>query len=159
MRDANAEANKFLESKDIYPTFICQGGAKTDWLWSVTLEQRFDCVIIAIGSNELASVTVEKLQDKLNDYSYYLLSRGYTNHVVIMGLWPRKSTAFNIRARLFNFLSRTSMYWHQGVLFWEWSKKLTFHFSDQVHLTNKAYRRALKYVISPVQFLFEYNSK
>ena len=120
MRDANAEANHFLESKDIYPTFVCQGGAKTDWLWSVTLEQRFDCVIIAIGSNELASVTVEKLQDKLNDYSYYLLSRGYTNHVVIMGLWPRKSTAFNIRARLFKFLSRTSMYWHQGVLFWEW---------------------------------------
>ena len=26
----------FLESKDIYPTFICQGGAKTDWLWRIT---------------------------------------------------------------------------------------------------------------------------
>ena len=159
MRDANIAANKFLESKDITPTFICQGGAGTDWLWRIHHEEQFDCIILAIGSNELGRCTVERLQDRLNDYAFYLLSNRFTRHVVVMGLWPRKSQGFSVRARLFNSLSRKQMYWHSGVLFWDWSKKLTYRFADNVHLTGNSYRRALKYLISPIQYLFPYSSK
>ena len=48
LREANIQANYFLESKDILPSFFCQGGAKSDWLWSVRLDQQYDCIIIAI---------------------------------------------------------------------------------------------------------------
>ena len=159
LREAYIQANYFLESKDILPSFFCRGGAKSDWLWSEHLDQQYDCNLIAIGSNELACCTVEQLQDRLNDYSYHLLCHGFTKHVVIMGLWPRKSEIFSLRARLFNKLSRHNMYWHSGILFWNWSRKLTFRFDGAVHLTKNAYRRALKFIISPVQYIFPYNSK
>ena len=72
LREAYIQANYFLESKDILPSFFCRGGAKSDWLWSEHLDQQYDCNLIAIGSNELACCTVEQLQDRLNDYSYHL---------------------------------------------------------------------------------------
>ena len=159
MRDADMAANSFLASKNILATFICQGGATTQWLWNVELDRQFDCIVIAIGSNELSSCTIEQLQDRLNDFGRHLIHNGYTNNIIIMGLWPRKSPSFSVRAQLFNKLSRRRMYWCAGILFWEWSKKLTFRFSDDVHLTKNSYRRALKYVISPIQCIFPYDSK
>ena len=159
MRDANDAANNFLGTKSIEATFFFKGGATTKWLWSVELCQQFDCIILAIGSNELAKCTIEQLQDSLNHYASYLIHQQFTCNVIIMGLWPRKSQSFSIRARLFNKIGKHQMYWTSGVLFWNWSRKLTYQFCDDVHLMNNAYKRALKYLISPVQILFPYQSK
>ena len=110
LRDTNIAANKFLESNDITPTFICQGGPGTDWLWRIHLEEQFDCIILAIGSNELGRCTVERLQDQLNDFAFYLLSNGFTRHIVVSGFWPCKSQGFSTQAWPFNSLRREHMY-------------------------------------------------
>ena len=100
----------------------------------------------------MACCTVEQLQDRLNDYSYHLLCHGFTQHMIIMGLWPRKSEIFSLRARLFNKLSRHNMYWHSGILFWDWSRKLTYKFDGAVHLTKNACVFKVYYISSSIHF-------
>lgn len=156
------ECNKermFIESKNMEVTFIHRGGARTDWLWTVSIETIYDIIILSIGSNDLKHVTIEKLQDQLNEYARFLISNGYAADVVVFGLWPRVCPRFTTRAKLFNKLSRESMRWSPHVLFWNWSTRLKFHFCDPVHLKRKCYHRALKYLISPVFFLTRNNNQ
>ena len=149
-----AEANQqtgYLQKKMFTPTFIFKGGAWTNWLWTVQLNEQFDYIVLAIGSNELQSCSIENLLGKLDSYAHFLVANGYCKKAFVMGLWPRPNVGFCNKAWRFNERGMTR-HWHQDVMFWKWSKKLRFCFEDQAHLKKQCYVRALKYLISPVIF-------
>lgn len=151
--EIESQKYQFLQSKGYHPKFFHRGGAKCNWLWTIEFKEYFDIVIICIGSNQLGQCTIEQLQDDLNQYSSYLIENQLCTNVVIMGLWPRQGTQFSTRFMLFNRMSRRSMRWSRGVLFWEWSSKLHFDFIDEVHVTKRTYKRSLTYLCSPILYI------
>jgi hypothetical protein len=92
---------------------------------------------------------------------------GYANQytrfaakVIIMTVFPRQCTKYmNSLAELNDLITRHS---NNVIVGWRWSKKFDRHMTlraDGVHLTDKAYKKACKYLVSPVLLFFKPSSK
>lgn len=135
--------------------FRCQGGAKVGFLQrSMPRPGSYDIVVFSIGSNDLSrGIKPVELMAELQTQALLYLNSGACRFVIIMGLWPRKSSFFNTLAREFNLLTCAD----SRVTFWKWPKKFKVKIlADKVHLYDQCYRRAVKYLASPILYVTKY---
>lgn len=157
MRRLSQNAENFYSERRLSVHFRHRGGATTNFLEIPEGQQTFDIIVFAIGSNDLDSdfLTPQQLLNKLLSYASQYLSAGYCRKVIIMGLWPRANRAFNKKSMQFNSLG--SYLRAQNIVFWNWSDHLKVKLSrDRVHLVQNSYRRALRYLASPIFYVLKY---
>lgn len=157
VRRISQMAGSFFLDRKLEVSFRHRGGATVDFLSIPPGQEYFDVVVFALGSNDLDSGLLQpgQLLDRLvlqaNDY----IAAGLCSRVIIMGLWPRANRFFNRQSRLFNELGSAQR--SGKILFWNWSRKLKVRIgADRVHLVQNSYRRALKYLASPMLYVLKY---
>ena len=149
----------YFSRRNLSVEFRCRGGARTNYLEVPANQQQYDVIILVIGSNNLG--------DGIAPSSVYASLKGYANQytrfavkVVIMTVFPRHCTRYmNSLTELNDLITRHS---NNTIVGWRWSKKFDRHMilrSDGVHLTDKAYKKACKYLVSPVMLFFKPSSK
>lgn len=139
-----------FRARGLSVTYRCRGGAHTDFLQIPHNQEHYELIIISIGSNDLDDG--KEPDTVLADIFYYAwlyVYYGFTPKVVVMSLFPRASLGTNTKITHFN--SRLKLYSNDYCVGWLWSRKLTIRLRyDGVHLTEHCYRRALKYLTSPM---------
>ena len=147
------QAGTYFSLRNVQMEFRCKGGARLSFLTVPESQEHYDLIIFMIGSNDLG--------DGISPSSIYAHLKGYANEylefaekVVIMTIFPRSNPSYMLRlAELNNLITRNTS---NTIVGWRWSKKFDRHMiqhQDGVHLTDKSYRKACKYIASPV-FLF-----
>ena len=147
------QAGTYFSLRNVQMEFLCKGGARLSFLTVPESQEHYDLIIFMIGSNDLG--------DGISPSSIYAHLKGYANEylefaekVVIMTIFPRSNPSYMLRlAELNNLITRNTS---NTIVGWRWSKKFDRHMiqhQDGVHLTDKSYRKACKYIVSPV-FLF-----
>ena len=153
------QVGNYFSCREVNVTFRCQGGARTNYLKIPADQKCFDIIIFVIGSNDLADGrTPYSIFKDVTNYAQEYVKGGFAPRVVIMTLLPRNDTFYMARLNQFNHMLITNS--NNTVVGWEWSKKLKFHIRfDGVHLTDSAYKKAVKYLGSPVFYFCKPSSK
>ena len=152
MRDTHG-SYEFFNARGIDIEFRCRGGATTNFLTIPTHQQKYDLIVFSIGTNDIdQGKTPYNLIQELFHYAWQYVYYEFTPKVVVMSLFPRYAANVNRQIEVFNHMLRS--YSNDYCAGWLWSKKLTLRLRyDGVHLTNRCYTRALKYLASPI-YLF-----
>ena len=109
-------------------------------------------IMFVIGSNDLSNGKgVLALYNEMIGYAKPYLEKGFCSRVVIMTLLLRSNQWYMERMRQFNSMLTSNT--NSSIVGWYWSKPLRRHMSflhDGVHLTDEGYRKAVKYLGSPI---------
>ena len=144
------QTDNYFSCREVEMSYRCQGGAKVNYLKMPKDQKCFDMIIFVIGSNDLADgrTPYSVFQDVTN-YGKDYVDGGFAPRVVIMTVLPRNDTNYMYKAQQLNHMLISNS--NDTIVAWQWSKKLKFHIRfDGVHLTDSAYRKAVKYLGSPV---------
>ena len=153
------QTGNYFRCREVDITFRCQGGARTSYLKIPQYQQFFDIIMFVIGSNDLADGrSPYSIFKDVTNYAQEYVNGGFANRVVIMTLLPRNDAFYMSRLNQFNHMLITNS--NDTVVGWQWSKKLKFHIRfDGVHLTDSAYKKAVKYLGSPIFYFCKPSSK
>ena len=142
-------------------TFRCKGGAHASYLEIPPDQKTFDMIMFVIGSNDLSNGKgVLPLYNEMIGYAKQYLEKGFCSRVVIMTLLPRSNQWYMERMRQFNSMLTSNT--NNTIVGWYWSKPLRRHMAllhDGVHLTDDGYRKAVKYLGSPIFYFYKPSSK
>ena len=135
-------------------SFHHKGGAGVQFCWNIPADTKYDIIVLCIGSNNIANgMEPSDLFSRLNFHAGRCMDSGLCTEVIIMGLWPRANRQYNAKMRVFNSFKSTDA----RIFFWKWSSHFRYRIlPDRTHLRPHCYKRALKYLASPILHVIKY---
>ena len=148
-----AEFRDVLDSKVWNATidFLHQGGARLDFaIDNAHRAANYDITVVMLGGNDIgrgssAAAVAEKTQVAVDA----LVQQG-SKSVIVMSIWPRNDQSFNRKAAAVSQILDARYHYERNVNFWVWDRRQPMATYDGVHLLQRGYRRAARYLVAPI---------
>ena len=140
-----------LNRGEVSVSFIHRGGAELHFiLQNLDQARGFDILIIMAGGNDLANGAQLPYYSTYYNYIEEKARELNISQVIITSLWPRHNPAYNAMAR------QHFEYWsdfynqHNLIAFWSWDRRQSYRTYDGIHLEQRGYEKAIRYLIAPI---------
>ena len=140
-----------LNRGEVSVSFSHRGGAGLNFVIN-NLEQArgFDILVIMAGGNDLTrGAKIPYFQQTYDTIEETARELG-VQQVIITSFWPRRAPSYNQMAREHHEYFEDHFIVNGLMTFWSWDRRQSFRTFDGVHLEQKGYQKAIKYLIAPI---------
>ena len=132
-------------------TFVHKGGAQLHFV-HCNLEQArgYDILIVMAGGNDLASGAKLDYYRRYYDIIETEAREMGVQQVIITSFWPRQDSAYNTMVRQHHEYWTAHYDHHNLMTFWTWDRRQCFRTYDGIHLEQRGYQKAIRYLIAPI---------
>ena len=140
-----------LSRGEVSVSFSHRGGAGLNFILNNIEQARgFDILIIMAGGNDLTRGAKIPYFKQTYDTIEEMARELGVKQVIITSFWPRRAPAYNHMAREHHEYFEDHFRTNRLMTFWNWDRRQAFRTYDGVHLEQRGYQKAVRYLIAPI---------